>query len=75
MDYKIIKGVKMTGFSIERADMGGYWNKKEVVAWLKKNNIKYNFSQAYTPYVGHWAIFVELEHEQKFSDFVFDGKE
>jgi hypothetical protein len=75
MNYNnFIKGIEYAPFTVERKDMGGYFSKKEVIEWLKENKIKYNLSQAYTPYVGHWGILIEKKYEKRFSDFVFDEK-
>lgn len=69
-----IKGVEYAGFSVDRAEYGGY-NKKDTIATLKAHGIKVNTTHAYTPYVGHWAMLVEAKYEKEVSDWLWSQGE
>lgn len=58
-------------FSIERADMGGRWNKKETLETLRNANIKYSTRDAYSCYVGHYGLWIEASKEREASDLLF----
>lgn len=71
-----IKGIPMVGFSIERADFGGTYTKKEITSALKEAGIKYSFSdgyggKVYTIYSGHWAINIEAKYEDVVSEWLW----
>lgn len=68
---RLINDTWMDGFSIEKKTFDGCYTQKEVKDELKKLGIKYNTSQAYTPYVGHWAIFIESKYSEMISDWLF----
>ena len=68
---RLIKGVWYDGFSIEKKTFGGRYSQKEIKDELKKRGIKYNTSEAYTIYQGHWGIFIEARYSEMFSDWVF----
>jgi len=70
---RLIKGVWMDGFSIECKSYGGRYSQKEIKEELKKRNIKYNTSEAYTIYVGHWGIYIESRYSEMISDWLFGG--
>ncbi len=58
-------------FSIERADMGGGLNKKETLALLKENGIKYSTKDAYSCYVGQYGLWIEAAKENEASKLLF----
>jgi hypothetical protein len=68
---RFIKGVWMDGFSIENKTYGGRYSQKEIKDELKKRGIKYNTSQAYTIYTGHWGIYIETQYSEMVSDWLF----
>lgn len=70
MDRKI-NGVEMDGFSIEKKTFGGRYSQKEIKDELKKRGIKFNTSQAYTIYQGHWGIYIEADYSEMISDWLF----
>lgn len=70
MDRKI-GGIWMDGFSIEKKTFGGRYSQKEIKDELKKRGIKFNTSQAYTIYQGHWGIYIEARYSEMISDWLF----
>lgn len=68
-----INGIEMEGFSIEKKTFGGIYSQKEIKDELKKRGIKFNISQAYTIYQGHWAIYIESCYSEMVSDWLFGG--
>ena len=65
-----VNGVTMQLFSVEKSSEGG-WSKKELTDLLKENGIKYNTTQAHSPYVGQWGIYVESKYADVVSDFLW----
>lgn len=58
-------------FSIERADMGGRWNKKETLEQLKQAGIKYSTKDAYSGYVGQYGLWIEAAKEREAEELLF----
>lgn len=65
-----IRGIKMVSFSVEKATEGGI-GKRALAEWLKEQGIEYSFHNAYTPYVGQFAIWIEQKHEDKVSEYLW----
>jgi hypothetical protein len=72
MDYGHyeIKGVAYTAFSCLKASEGGM-SKADAIAMLKERGIKVSTTNAYTPYVGHYALWVETKREDEASKLLF----
>ena len=64
-----IGGIEYVGFSIMKATEGGI-SQKDAIALLKENGIRAKRG-AYTPYVGHYGLYVEAEFEDKASDLLY----
>ena len=71
LDSHKIGNTEYVLFSIERADMGGRMNKKDTLALLKENNIKYSLKDAFSVYVGQWGVWIEKDKERIASDLLF----
>jgi hypothetical protein len=65
----IIKGIKYVEFSCLKASEGGI-AKTDALAILKEHGIKAR-GGAYSPYVGHYGIYVEEAREQEASNLLF----
>ena len=64
-----IAGISYVIFSIMKASEGGM-SQKEAIELLKENGIK-SKRGAYSPYVGHYGLYVEEKFEDKASDLLF----
>ena len=70
MGEKLIKGIKYESFSMESSRCGGI-AKKDAIALLKNAGIKVSTADAYTPYVGHYALWVESSRADQASTLLF----
>ena len=68
---RLIKGTWYDGFSIEKKTFGGRYSQKEIKDELKKRGIKFNTSEAYTIYQGHWGIYIEHVYADMIGDWLF----
>jgi len=64
-----IKGIEYTTFSLESANYGGI-SQKDAITLLAENGIKARRG-AWTPYVGHYGLYVEAKFQDKASDLLF----
>jgi hypothetical protein len=64
-----IKGIDYTIFSIMKAAEGGM-SQKDAIALLKENGIR-SRRGAYSPFVGHYGLYVEAKFEDRASDLLF----
>ena len=67
---KVIKGVEYVSFSVEMAQFGGM-SKADAKELLKEAGIKFSFSDAYTPFVGHWAVWIEKSRSDDAEKILF----
>lgn len=72
MDTHRIGKTEYVGFSVESSLYGGY-TKKNTIAELKRHGIKVSTTNAYTPYVGQWAMWVEAKYESEVSDWLWSN--
>lgn len=70
-DTIVIKGVEYVAFSVEKYTEGGRYSKKELGELLKEKGIKYNYSHAYSPYVGQFGIFIEKSKEKEVEELLW----
>jgi hypothetical protein len=69
MNTKIIKGTHYTAFTIEKASEGGI-SQKDAIALLHENGISAK-TGCYSPYVGHYGLWVETKHTDKAEELLF----
>jgi hypothetical protein len=66
---KTINGIEYTVFSLESANYGGI-SQKDAIALLAEHGIKARRG-AWTPYVGHYGLWVEAKYQNRASDLLF----